>query len=611
MEGELQYGSKKYPIAAKNRKSKLDFLNDVRSHYEKKKKETADARREPRINLSVPGTPVCSRYLRRLSSQPEDGAERDVIDDGGTVANELVVSSLVLDKFLKDMKGLSRVKDENTDPLEQETNHSITGVPGHTTTEDYFKTSDDRKAYHRTFSEATGAIGQAPVIETNPVVKKYFEESVNQRSYRRDFSEAYGELPEVTAAGSSDPLQEKPKTKKKIKKSASKVTKNANIRPSQLISDTSDDERSSVSENEFLQELAQLKESKKRFEEQLHAYQTKVTTQPDPVAFPEPKSTQQFFEKSEQARTYQRTFSEAVQTVGGDLQQGVVRDPAMQQYFTDSATRQTYRRDFSEVYNEYEPPIRETLDGFKPTVPGTPISSRHLDKWKKPTGEVTVPAEERQPETLSEALASFNKELDNLMRTKPSPEVPQAKNPEGEFCVDTYLNTSQTKQTYSRSFSEAAQAFSRSEVKSPAVRSFFEESSRKGTLQRGFSEAYHEAVEAPNSVAPSTPGPDDEKTRPSEPTVGIPLQVPGTPISSKKLTELRRSTSELEPREAKTPAVMDTGKEQTTGQAPGGGFPAVIRVPLTPQLDVSVPSPPTNPTMATIWEAAVTSEHQP
>uniref|UniRef100_A0A182NMJ3 Uncharacterized protein n=1 Tax=Anopheles dirus TaxID=7168 RepID=A0A182NMJ3_9DIPT len=611
---EEQFGSKKYPIAAKTRKSKLDFLKGVRSHYEKKQKEVA-AVQEPRLNLSVPGTPVCSRYLRKLSGQSLGANNDDELDttNSSPVANELVVSSIVLDKFLKDMHDLSANK-ENLDTGAPQTQGDTPIGTIHQTTKDFFNKSEERKAYHRTFSEAVGTVGEAPVIENNPVVKKYFEESANQRSYRRDFSEACGELIEGSGTQDSFFPDETKSKKKTTKKTVLKATtKTGAGRPIKLISDSSDDERSDEDRSMFQQDLEQLKESKKRLEKKLHAYQAKAVANVEEAAGSDSKRTQKFFDESEQARTYQRTFSQAVQTLNDEARDA--HDPSVLQYFNDSATRQTYRRDFSEVYNEYEP-TQLTSPSFKPTVPGTPISSRHLHKLKKNGGSDVGDDDQQktpvdaQSTTLAEQLESFNRELDDLRQNKPSvavPSVEKASSPTTDFCVDTYLSNSHEKKTFTRSFSEAAQSYTQSEVKSPAVRSFFEDSIRKGTLRRDFFGAYQEMEGVPSiqltareadvtvrppagasydrdqdngSISLSTNEDNSTECPPTAAATGN-VSIPGTPISSRKISALRSMSMEPEGK----PSVAARVPEASAANAAPGGRSALTRVPLTPQLD--------------------------
>uniref|UniRef100_A0A182JGK9 Rho-GAP domain-containing protein n=1 Tax=Anopheles atroparvus TaxID=41427 RepID=A0A182JGK9_ANOAO len=661
-----QYASKKYPIAAKTRKSKLEFLAGVRHHYEQKqKKAEASKQASKRLNLSVPGTPVCSRYLRSLSSQSSvaGGSSDGDEPDGGTVlqangsANELIISSIVLEKFLKGMDKLSKEREEAQEqPAVQNTNGKA--IETMETTEDFFQTSDQRKAYHRTFSEAVGTVGSAPVIEKNPVVKRYFEESASQRSYRRDFSEAYGELVEpepdplgVTPSKQEPAKRQKKKITKKAPKEGAKSSPRGGALRGKLISDSSDDELSDGEENDatgdFLHELAQLKASKKQLEEKLQVYQSKATALPEVSldSNEQTKRAQQFFEESERARTYQRTFSSAVQTLGEGVQDA--RDPTVLQYFQESASRQTYRREFSEVAATVTP-------AFKLTVPGTPISSRHLSKLRNESPEASQRAQEEVHSSptgthlvslsLAEQLESFNKELESLQQNKPPPATVVDLAPKAtgsEFCVDTYLASSSEKKTYARSFSEAAQTFpGRTDVKSPAVRTFFEDSSRKGTLRRDFSEAYQEVeVQVPKMQGESTEraddatanggdassydrdqdnscisrlAVDDNQASPSGTVLtgvadpipqAIPqdtncdqtvaeekegatsrhdVSIPGTPISSRKLPALRRGTSvDSQQEHQQQQQTVTTRQQQEVPRVP----PMTARVPLTPQLD--------------------------
>ncbi|XP_035784264.1 uncharacterized protein LOC118462570 isoform X1 [Anopheles albimanus] len=597
----LELTAKRYPIAAKNRKSKFQFLAGVQEHYERKKEAAKERAAAPkRVNLSVPGTPVCSRYLQSLSSRSsvassDDESTREAVPP----AQELIISSIVLEKFVKEMKTLSSA-DQQPDKAASKAEENV-NVQHDDTTDSFFKTSDARQAYHRTFSEAVGTVGGP---EKDPAVKKYFEESASQHTYRRDFSEAYGELGGVK----DDPI-----FSTTTPSSAATTKKKKRSKPSrqQLISESSSDEDQSGApelaarerqRNDFLEELMELKNSKKRMEEELKAFQSK-----DPLATGGQKErVQTFFERSDQSKAYHRSFSEAAQTFGAPPS-----DPKVREYFSESATRHTYRRDFSEVCGELgaNGPATSESERYKPTVPGTPISSRNLHKLKKRAEEEPERMMPDASTSLTEQLAKFNEELEELKLSKPAisldpkqpPKVTDCTPPEKpEFCVDQYLNTSNEKRSYARSFSEAAQSLNaRPEVKSDTVKSFFDDSSRKGTFRREFSQAYQELANPADDV-PTVPGdvtqPDggtsadrtvatveDNGAIPSLPDKAMAvvaeernIAIPGTPVSSRK-----RSPPKPAVRSSDKPIVPEASR--TSGTWDGQRLPA--RVPLTPQLD--------------------------
>ncbi|XP_050095543.1 uncharacterized protein LOC126577725 [Anopheles aquasalis] len=616
----LELSAKRYPIAAKNRKSKFQFLAGVQEHYERKQEAAKERAAAPkRVNLSVPGTPVCSRYLQSLSSRSSVASS----DDESTVAlppaQELIISSIVLEKFVKEMKSLSSA-DHQPDEPETKFEAGNANVQDDGTTDSFFKASDARQAYHRTFSEAVGTVGGR---EKDPAVKKYFEESASQHTYRRDFSEAYGVLGGVkddpifaTATPSSGATAKKKKRSKPTRQ--------------QLISESSSDEdqpgapelaAKERQRNDFLEELMELKNSKKRMEEELKAFQSK---DPLVVTGGEKERVQRFFEESDQSKAYHRSFSEAAQTFGAPPS-----DPKVREYFTESATRHTYRRDFSEVCGELGAngaAANGESERYKPTVPGTPISSRNLHKLKKHVEEELELVTPAASTSLTEQLAKFNEELEELKLSKPAisldAKVTDGTSAKPDFCVEQYLSTSNEKRSYARSFSEAAQSMSgRPEVKSDTVKSFFDDSSRKGTFRREFSQAYQEVanpadgvptasdVTQPSGGASADRTAEDNGATPSQPnsatTAVAPasieernIAIPGTPVSSRK-----RSPPKVAVRSSDMPIVPEANR--TSGTWDGQRLPA--RVPLTPQLDVSAASAVTSPTMTTTTTPTTTA----
>ncbi|XP_062540193.1 uncharacterized protein LOC134208141 [Armigeres subalbatus] len=561
----------RYPVADRNRRAKMRFLEGMKTFYEAKRKTSVESLQSesakstasvPKIDLSVPGTPISSRYLRlRRESQSEEVVEPQ---EPVSMPNEIVVSSLVIDKFLKDMKGLGRDEPK----LEEQQHAEVVNLDSSSsedeleTKEDaaqqYFKESEEKNAYHRSFSEAVQTLHSSEV--KSPVVKRYFEESSAKHTYTRNFNEAVNEL--NPAKVEDDPFKADSASITKGYKSSVPGTPISSkhldkYKKRNYISDSSDDEdegdsvdnrdQTSLSDplNKFIKEMEALKTTKPDFSK---------TVKPRENQF----SVDEYLNTSESKNSYSRTFSQAAQT----LNSTDVKDPTIKDYFEQSDAKKTYRRDFSEVYQEIK---REET-----TV-----------QQEKP---IQVIEQVEQPK-LAENHVVRNDSLEELFGTFVPPKLGE-KVVQNDFSVNSYLSSSDAKKSYARTFSEAAQTLYTTDAKDPSVRKYFDQSAAKNAFRREFSEVYQE-VDVKNitrDVVPTVPTSSDHQQKDnnrsenpisrSNATDGLPpvndspkqlpqrsISVPGTPISSRKLC----------PRE-KPPRSAADSKPESDGSGGGGGF---------------------------------------
>ena len=173
-----------------------------------------------------------------------------------------------------------------------------------------------------------------------------------------------------------------------------------------------------------------------------------------------------YFEKSEKANTYTRTFSEVenFNEVSNEVKQKV------ENYFKESEEKKSLTRPFSQVFNYVKPKI----DVEQLLKPGTPVSSTDLDCLKKKNKRNSVDSD---PEVLR-GQEALKKAQDALQIDKK------------EFIVDDYFKQSQERQTYQRSFSEVLDETNKSQKnKNPEIEKYFDESDAQNTFQRPFSQA--------------------------------------------------------------------------------------------------------------------------
>lgn len=174
----------KYKIAERNRLAKFRFLNEMRNgggSTKRRDSEPTMAQTETanvaRVDISVPGTPVSSRYvlsLKKRKNYIESDSENE--DEGGATDKPLKFQSELeegLKKFTADMEKLQ--DNVSHDPLKK-----------------YFEDSDKKKTFRRDFSEVVSEFSiKKNEPETIAKVEKYFQESERMNSFKRDFTEVF------------------------------------------------------------------------------------------------------------------------------------------------------------------------------------------------------------------------------------------------------------------------------------------------------------------------------------------------------------------------------------------------------------------------------------
>ncbi|XP_058449187.1 uncharacterized protein LOC131429150 isoform X2 [Malaya genurostris] len=535
-----------YPGAERTRRAKLKFFSELKSFYKEKQKtyiesNTSEGNKdEPKVNLSIPGTPVCSRYLGSLSRRQSESNEKK--QPPVQLPNEIVISSLVIDKFLQDMKSLNdeeqhaevvNIEEFGTDNEDEQSKSDGDQQFQSDLAQQYFKESDEKHAYQRTFSEAVQTLHSAEV--RSPVVKRYFDESQANHSYSRSFNEAFSQLDPQNLK--SDPLLIDSEVITKGYKSSVPGTPISSTRLDQLrrhnyISDSSDDDDDDDPKNRSESILTDPLEKFIKDMEQLKADKENIKIEKKPLTN---FAVDEYLASSEKQKSYARSFSQAAQTLYGSE----VKSPVVKRYFEQSEQKKAFRRDFSEVYqelSEVEQPIKidSTADKVVP------------DEQQNEITEIPVP----RIDSLEELFGKHpeKKKLDNK--------------PMNDFSVDSYMTSSDARKTYARTFSEAAQSLHTSDVKSPTVRNYFNQSEAKHSFRRGFSEAYQEVNldEITNDIIPthraaklasaeppkqddvilcSSAG-DDDRLQPTDRNPSVKqtkrsISVPGTPINSRKL----------------------------------------------------------------------------
>ncbi|XP_055524998.1 muscle M-line assembly protein unc-89-like isoform X2 [Wyeomyia smithii] len=569
MADQLKLQRKQYPGAERNRRAKMKFLSEMKSYYENKRKVSIESLQSeggnpqqvdtvPKVDLSVPGTPVCSRYLERLSrlQSESENVEKEPVK----LPNEIVISSMIIDKFIKDMKSLNadeveqhaelvQINDSESENGRSEQQAELVYIDETDTdsgikeddndlTSKYFKESEEKQAYKRTFSEVVQTLHHGAV--RSPVVKRYFEESSSKHSYSRGFDEAFKEL-------NPDKLQPDPLLidsdaitkgyKTSVPGTPISSTNLRKLKKHNYISESSDEEEDTVETkpsiltnplDEFIKEMEQLKLMK----------DSAVVEKKPRDNF----SVDAYLSSSEAQKTYARTFSQAVQT----LASSEVKSPTVKNYFDQSEQKKTFRRDFSEVYQEINKLASENKTVDSPVVNST--TNETIQFKQKKIDDVEV----KRNDSLEELLGTFQ------------PPKLESKPVENDFCVTSYMNSSDARKTYARTLSEAAQALQSSDVKSPTVRNYFDQSTAKKSFSRGFSEAYQQAADGSTIPTPDntddepkenlisgSSGEDKSTNEPLKQTARS-LSVPGTPVNSRKLVPTRKKVSRP-PAEPKNP----------------------------------------------------------
>jgi hypothetical protein len=176
-----------------------------------------------------------------------------------------------------------------------------------------------------------------------------------------------------------------------------------------------------------------------------------------------------YFEKSEKEKTFQRTFSEveSFNQVPLDVKQKV------ENYFKESEQKKSLTRPFSQVVNYIEP--KPDIDML--LKPGTPVSSAVVMSMKNKSRPKSIDEDVEVDQETLKGLEVFKKAQDALVEKE-------------NFTVDDYFAQSTERNTYRRDFSEVLEELHKSKpTKNPEIEKYFEQSEAQKSYQRTFSEA--------------------------------------------------------------------------------------------------------------------------
>lgn len=530
----------RYKIAERNRQAKLRFLNEMKRSggVGEKRRDSEPSKADVdstivnvdgrRLDLSVPGTPVSSRYfgslgkLRRNNHIESDSENEDNNDNNAPDKPSKFHSQLEdgLKKFTADMEQLQQ---RSHDPLQK-----------------YFDDSDKKKTYRRDFSEVAG---EFPIKPKEPAtiakVERYFQESERMNSFKRDFADVVQTF-DPRPAG--DPFSDLQKPGTPISSRLIAVEKLSSVKLKPMIDFKIPEENNSC-------------QVQVNGDDVTHDDALKVV-EDDAIEIDEGDYV--VVETIEIVEDVYKITYEPKQS-GAD-----VEPPA-----TDNDDDGAHEKE------KFDPPRRLTRNDSTSSnisVPGTPISSRQLLRGGvdtddsgsedeegsdgKHTSDITALAKEFVHEIETLVQKSFDdddrqeivrEELKKIIVDAPARptgpldgesdekliihEEPQQddSNPDGSGNrVEDYFEKSERENTYRRTFSEV-ENFQRTPVAvKEKVANYFRESDEKKSLTRPFSQAVNYVEPRVDFAALAKP------VMPSIVHLGS-LVKPGTPVSSKDM----------------------------------------------------------------------------
>jgi hypothetical protein len=187
----------KYKIAERNRLAKLHFLNQMKKTGGEETTTVSRRDSEPslakvektevkRIDLSVPGTPVSSRYLETLKCVRRNGNKTFIDTDSENEDYELNTRSVGVEP-----SELSSLLEENLIKFTREMDKLNNESSSHDPLKKYFEESDQKRTYRRDFSEVVSEFPPRNNKESKSAkkVEKYFTESERLNSFKREFND--------------------------------------------------------------------------------------------------------------------------------------------------------------------------------------------------------------------------------------------------------------------------------------------------------------------------------------------------------------------------------------------------------------------------------------
>ena len=212
-----------------------------------------------------------------------------------------------------------------------------------------------------------------------------------------------------------------------------------------------------------------------------------------------PLLVDEYFNKSEERKTYKLDFSEAFKELGNTNQK---KNPEIEKYFDESKGK-SFKRSFSQAVQHIEPSVNKILVSQQKKVengvldylkPGTPISSADVCKSDKSV----------------EIEMKVKKSVVNDDTLHISEEIPK----KAPLKVDDYFQESLERNTYRREISEAFQEIGNVEKKkNPEIEKYLDTSTTQKSFQRSFSEAAQEMAPSINKILVDSPKTDSTELK--------------------------------------------------------------------------------------------------
>lgn len=483
----------KYKIAERNRVAKIRFLNSMndnstastpimprpRQNSDPSVSLTERVKSKP-VDLSVPGTPVSSRYLKSLrkghvdiETDSEDENDNDVIDKVQQEQQSLLQEGLK--QFTADMESLRK---ESHDPLK-----------------DYFETADKSKSYKREFSEVVSEITiNKPQPSAISKIERYFKESERRGSLTRDFTEVVQQFDPQNPTG-REQFKSLTKPGTPISSKFIKVEKvklepfTENIKKLEMLLNGENNLKSP----RLVKQVSEEPPEKPKRLNPVPLTPTIIPPTPTSPAFP---IEAEIVRGESQSKIIDETPS--VEEVSSPLKETKPEEKKKLKRCNSNISISSTRSDIS--------------------VPGTPVDSRHVFRTEDDDDDIDSDMEIIDSSEIKALAQEFSQKIGELVQKSEDDEKKdehklviiyddKVSDNESVNRVKDYLERSEKEKSYKREFSEVANFNEPSLEVKQKVEKFFKDSDEKKTLTRGFSEAinYVEPLNIEELFKPGTP----------------------------------------------------------------------------------------------------------
>lgn len=483
-----------------------------------------------KLDISVPGTPVSSRHLYASKNKNDDGnsseiSEYEVIELPDSEEVKYLAQKLVLEiESLVAKNDAAAAKEEVVSDGSIEilnTSEAVTpNSPKHLEVEILITQADEidniyenedhdlqtinevdepsqgkneSKDYENSESSLTPATSTASLepdqdqinfdlneeLSKPSKVQKYFDSAANS-SYQRGFSEIekFNEIP----AANKEKIEEYFEASKEKQTLQRTFSQALNYVPPKISIEELLVPGCPISSTQVIELKVCGKKS-----DAIDAGADKITT-PKIEEKSAPLLVDEYFNKSEERKTYRLDFSEAFKELGNVNEK---KNPEIEKYFDESKGK-SFKRSFSQAVQHVGPSVNKILVSqpkkvengvLDYTKPGTPISSADLSKNNN-SADIEM--------KVQKLVVGVDNEILHITEEIPKP---------APLKVDDYFKESLERNTYRREVSEAFQELGNiAPKKNPEIEKYLETSTAKQSFQRTFSEAAQEVAPSINKI---------------------------------------------------------------------------------------------------------------